>query len=203
MTPSLQKFLSYGSFLKEELETGNSPFTFSSNSNSAILQHFNENCMHWIQSELGRNGSVVLRSSFQPIPFFFFDSKRVAGMDQNLESLSFSKYDNNIKTPIRKTKTREKSNKCNQCDSAFSQAGNLRTHLKTHSGEKSNKCKVCDYASSQAGNLKRHLKIHSREKLNKCNQCEKAFSQAGHLRTHLKTHSGEKTNKFVQFMQPM
>ena len=31
-------------------------------------------------------------------------------------------------------------------------------HLKTHSGEKSNKCNRCDYASSQAGDLKRHLK---------------------------------------------
>ena len=31
----------------------------------------------------------------------------------------------------------EKSNKCNQCDYASSQAGNLRAHLKTHSGEKS------------------------------------------------------------------
>ena len=52
--------------------------------------------------------------------------------------------------------------------------GNLRTHLKTHSGEKSNKCNQCDYASSQAyhlttqyeyvssqaGNLNRHLKLH-------------------------------------------
>ena len=54
-----------------------------------------------------------------------------------------------------------KSNKCNQCDYAFSRAGNLRQHLKMHSGEKSNKCNQCDYASSQAGNLRTHLKTHS------------------------------------------
>ena len=29
--------------------------------------------------------------------------------------------------------------------------------------EKSNKCNLCDYASSQAGNLRRHLKLHSGE----------------------------------------
>ena len=31
----------------------------------------------------------------------------------------------------------------------------------THSGEKSNKCNQCDFACSQAGTLKRHLKMHS------------------------------------------
>ena len=59
---------------------------------------------------------------------------------------------------------KEKSNKCNQCDFAFSQAIHLKTHLKTHSGEKPNKCNQCDYASSQAGDLRRHLKTHSGEK---------------------------------------
>ena len=57
-----------------------------------------------------------------------------------------------------------KSNKCNQCGYASSQAGNLRRHLKIHSGEKSNKCDQCDYASSDAGNLRRHLKTHRGEK---------------------------------------
>ena len=32
----------------------------------------------------------------------------------------------------------EKSNKCNQCDFAFSLSGSPRTHLKTHSGDESN-----------------------------------------------------------------
>ena len=44
----------------------------------------------------------------------------------------------------------EKENKCNQCDYAFYDAGNLWNHLKTHTGEKSNKCNQCDFASSKA-----------------------------------------------------
>ena len=37
---------------------------------------------------------------------------------------------------VKETYTGEKSNKCKQCDYASSQAGDLRTHLKTHNGEK-------------------------------------------------------------------
>ena len=35
----------------------------------------------------------------------------------------------------------------------------------THSREKSNKCSQCDYASSRADTLRRHLKTHSGEKI--------------------------------------
>ena len=81
--------------------------------------------------------------------------------------------------------TAEKSKKkCNQCDYASSQAGHMRTHLKTHSGEKQKKCNQCDYASSQAGHLRTHLKTHSGERQNKCKQCDFASSRADSLRTH-------------------
>ena len=68
---------------------------------------------------------------------------------------------------------------------AMDSTGSLRRNLKTHSGEKSNKCNQCDYASSQAGHLethlemhsgeKKHLKMQSGEKPNKCNQCDFGF----------------------------
>jgi hypothetical protein len=90
-----------------------------------------------------------------------------------------------------------KVKKCNQCDCASSQAGGLRTHLKTHSGEKTNKCNQWDFASFYISALRKHLKIHSGEKPNKCNQCDFALSQAGHFRAHLKTHSLLKCNSFI------
>ena len=57
-----------------------------------------------------------------------------------------------------------KLNKCNQCDFVFSEASNLRKHLKTHSGEKSNKCD-----------------FETLGKSNKCNQCDFSFSEASNL----------------------
>ena len=68
--------------------------------------------------------------------------------------------------------TKEKSNKCYQCDYASSYASALKTHMKKHTGEKSNKCSLCDYTSSQASNLRTHMKKHTEEKSN---------SQAGTL----------------------
>ena len=111
-------------------------------------------------------------------------------MDQNLEQRDLGKNTAN-QVPIRETDGREKSNKCHQCDSTFSQAGHLRTHMKTHSGEKSNKCNQCDFASSRAGSLRTHLKTHSGEKSNKCSQCDYASSHASNLRTHFKTRQGQ------------
>ena len=114
-------------------------------------------------------------------------------MDQNNEQLTFLGKSTGGHVSMRDN--RENSNKCNLCDFALYEVGQLRTHLKIHSGEKPHKCNQCDNASSKAVHLRRHLKTHTGEKSNKCNQCDYASSEAGHLRTHLKTHSGEKTNK--------
>ena len=62
-------------------------------------------------------------------------------MDQDFKDDEFSGSGINVEVPLRNTNNGgDKSNKCNQCDFASIQAGNLRRHLKTHSGEKTNKC---------------------------------------------------------------
>ena len=81
----------------------------------------------------------------------------------------FSVHIGNSFTEIVAIEHKGKSNKCNLCDYASSNAGHLRTHLKTHSGEKSNKCNQYDYASFYASALKDHLKILIGEKSHKCN----------------------------------
>ena len=85
-------------------------------------------------------------------------------VDRNLQDDDFVENGVNVDIPLKNTKiVREKSNKCNQCDFASSQAGDLKRHLTTHSGEKSNKCNQCDYVSSQAGDLRKHLKTHKKQ----------------------------------------
>ena len=55
----------------------------------------------------------------------------------------------------KKTDNAIKSNKCNQCEFASSQADVLRRHLRAHSEEKPRKCNQCDFSSSKAGNFRR------------------------------------------------
>ena len=81
-------------------------------------------------------------------------AQHTLGMEQTLENydfgfvLAYTGYtglkDANVKILRKNTDNVIKSNKCNQCDYASSQAGDLRTHLKTHSGEKSNKFNQCN-----------------------------------------------------------
>ena len=77
-----------------------------------------------------------------------------------MENNDFCLKGANVKLLKKTTGSAIKSNKCNLCDYASSQAGDLRKHLKTHSGEKLSKCSQCNYASSEPGKLRRHLKTH-------------------------------------------
>ena len=61
----------------------------------------------------------------------------------------------------------------------------FRAYVIIHSGYKSNKCNQCDFASSQAGNLRIRLKMHSGENPIKCVCCNQASSRADILRAHL------------------
>ena len=88
-------------------------------------------------------------------------------MEEQMDNYDFGLKEANVKNPKKTIDNVIKSIKCNQCEFASSQEGDLRRHLKTHSGEKANKCNQCDYASYQVGDLMRHLKTHSGEKANK------------------------------------
>ena len=57
----------------------------------------------------------------------------------------------------------------NDKDSSINQVNMKDAMIMTNNKGKSNKCNQCEYASSQAGDLSRHLKMHSGEKSNKYN----------------------------------
>ena len=57
-------------------------------------------------------------------------------MDQILERQDSNKRPGDVQVRIIKTKIKERSRKCNQCEYASSQASDLRKHLNTHRGGK-------------------------------------------------------------------
>ena len=56
-------------------------------------------------------------------------------MEHDLENYDSDLKDANAKIQNKRTENATKSNKCNQCGYASSQAGTLRRHLKTHNGK--------------------------------------------------------------------
>ena len=85
--------------------------------------------------------------------------------------------------------SREKSNKCKQCEYAVLHAYHSSEHLNTHSRENFHKCEQCDLAFLIQEILGRIWK-----RTDKCNHCKYAQYQTGNLRTQMKMHSGKKLN---------
>ena len=73
-----------------------------------------------------------------------FDHITALAMEEQMDYRDFGLKDANVKILKKTSDNVTKSNKCNQCDFASPQAGNLRRHFKMHSGEKPNKCNQCD-----------------------------------------------------------
>ena len=115
--------------------------SFQSNPNACNLLSSEQ------QKKKRRARAVNFLPSFYQLETKIGRASTLPEMDRNLGQRDLGKNTAND-IPIREADGREKSNKCYQCDSTFSRADNLRTHLKTHSGEKSYKCNQCDYASS-------------------------------------------------------
>jgi hypothetical protein len=84
--------------------------------------------------------------------------------------------------------TKIKDHQCPQCDSKFSQKGDLTRHIKMiHTKIKDFECPSCDFKCSHSGNLKLHIKqVHTKIKDHECPQCDFKCSQNSNLNAHIK-----------------
>ena len=88
----------------------------------------------------------------------------------------------------------------NSCGNLFTAKKSLNLHKKTvQEGHKDYKCDTCGKSYSQAQNLRNHIRIghdHERHKDYKCDSCGKLYSYNGLLKHHIPVvHDGRKDHK--------
>lgn len=139
------------------------------------------------------------------------DSTHDQSWQEESQENSYDAYDVDEETkPVVKEKKKRKpvhikkeddgSYICSDCNQAFTQKGNLTTHIKnTHNGEKTynHKCPTCDRAFTLKSNLKSHMLTHTPQKPFICDApgCGKAYTKKSHLKDHMRTHTDDKPYK--------
>ncbi|KAK7866782.1 hypothetical protein R5R35_008764 [Gryllus longicercus] len=74
--------------------------------------------------------------------------------------------------------------KCQHCDLAFEEMGQLQLHRRAHTRERPFRCDSCDSSFTQKHSLVTHKRIHSVDSRYRCGACSKTFGRSGDLLIH-------------------
>lgn len=107
------------------------------------------------------------------------------------ETLGECKFDAEPASAV-KEPAMEKPFKCDECNSTFTKATSLKSHLVKHTGEKRYKCSICFKTFFSSSSLKIHVRVHTGDRPFKCKQCPRSFSDPSNFNKHKRWHAKQK-----------